>query len=60
LDQVDIADGNGSERIDFDVVANNIRCQRMALDKTQADLAAMAGDGRSTIRRLEGATTSSG
>jgi transcriptional regulator with XRE-family HTH domain len=39
---------------DFELIGFNVRCSRMAQNKTQAELAGMAGTDRATIRRLEG------
>ena len=39
--------------LDFALVGHNIRFNRMALNKTQAQLADLAGVSRSTVRRIE-------
>jgi transcriptional regulator with XRE-family HTH domain len=38
---------------DFQLIGHNIRCSRMAINKTQAELAERAGVSPSTVRRLE-------
>lgn len=40
--------------LDFGLVGFNVRCSRMAQNRTQAELARMAGTDRATVRRLEG------
>jgi transcriptional regulator with XRE-family HTH domain len=39
--------------LDFALISHNVRCNRMAQNKTQAELAALADVSRSTLRRLE-------
>lgn len=39
--------------LDFELIAYNVRCMRMAHSQTQADLAKLAGVDKTTIHRLE-------